>query len=154
MKGQRKQLNERLTAFREDYRRANARINFLLANDDRGEELEHLERFVGYIDNLVECFPERQRQIIRLCVLDDIPVTSAAIEVGYHYTWAIQLRDNAVQVIEEVLDGTKIVRSELGLEIMERLDAFRDSIRCSDHSIPIHPDPRAEPIEAEHLQGD
>ena len=39
MKGQRKQLNERLVAFREDYRRANARINFLLANDDRGDEL-------------------------------------------------------------------------------------------------------------------
>ena len=56
MKGQRKQLNERLTSFRGDYRRASARINFLLANDDRGDELEKLEQFVGYIDNLVDCF--------------------------------------------------------------------------------------------------
>lgn len=151
MKGYRKQLNERMAAFREDYRKANARINFLLANDDRGEELERLERFVGYVDNMVECFPERQRQIIRLCVLDDIPVTSAAIEVGYHYTWAIQLRDNAVQVIEEVLDGTNIVQSKLGLEIMERLDAFRDSICRGDDSVSIHADPGAEPIKAEHL---
>ena len=100
MKGQRKQLNERLTSFREDYRRACARINFLLANDDRGDELERLEQFVGYIDNLVDCFPESQRKVIRLCILDDIPVTSAAIDIGYHYTWTIQLRDIAAKTLE------------------------------------------------------
>lgn len=34
MKGQRKQLNERLTSFREDYRRACARISLLIATDE------------------------------------------------------------------------------------------------------------------------
>ena len=124
MKGQRKQLNERLTSFREDYRRACARINFLLANDDRGDELERLEQFVGYIDNLVDCFPESQRQVIRLCILDDIPVTSAAIDIGYHYTWTIQLRDIAAKTLEEILDGDNIVRSKHGLEVLEKLDAY------------------------------
>lgn len=124
MKGQRKQLNERLTSFREDYRRACARINFLLANDDRGDELEKLEQFVGYIDNLVDCFPESQRQVIRLCILDDIPVTSAAIDIGYHYTWTIQLRDIAAKTLEEILDGDNIVRSKHGLEVLEKLDAY------------------------------
>lgn len=121
MKGHRKQLNERLAAFREDYRRANARINFLLANDDRGEELEKLEKFIGYIDNLVECFPESQRKVIRLCILDDVPITTAAIDIGYHYTWAIQLRDAAAKTLEEILDGEGIVRSKHGLEILERI---------------------------------
>ena len=73
MKDKRRELNERMIAFREDYIRANARINFLLANGDKGDELEHLEQFVGYIDNMVECFPERQRQIVKLCILDDLP---------------------------------------------------------------------------------
>ena len=124
MKDKRRELNERMLAFREDYIRANARINFLLANDDRGEELEQLEKFVGYIDNMVNCFPERQRQIVKLCILDDLPATSAAIEVGYHYTWILELRDRAIEAMEEIIDGKRIVRSKLGLEIKEKLDAI------------------------------
>ena len=124
MKGKRKELNERMIAFREDYMRANARINFLLATDDRGDELERLEAFVGYIDNLVECFPESQRNVLRLCILDDVPLTNAAIDIGYHYTWVIQLRDQAVATLEEILDGNSIVRSKRGLEVLEKLDAY------------------------------
>ena len=124
MKGKRKELNERMIAFREDYMRANARINFLLANDDRGDELERLESFVGYIDNLVECFPESQRKVLRLCILDDVPLTNAAIDIGYHYTWVIQLRDQAVATLEEILDGDNTVRSKRGLEVLEKLDAY------------------------------
>lgn len=153
MKGQRKQLNERLTAFREDYRRANARINFLLANDDRGDELERLEQFVGYIDNLVECFPESQRQVIRLCILDDIPVTSAAIDIGYHYTWTIQLRDKAVKTLEEILDGKNIIRSKYGIEILERLENVnnRENLNASGiHPISSYADSDVKP--SEHLQ--
>lgn len=122
MKDKRRELNERMIAFREDYIRANARINFLLANDDRGEELEHLEKFVGYVDNMVNCFPERQRQIVKLCILDDLPATSAAIEVGYHYTWVLELRDRAIEAMEEIIDGNRIIRSKLGLDIKEKLD--------------------------------
>ena len=124
MKDKRRELNKRMLAFREDYIRANARIIFLLANDDRGEELEQLEKFVGYIDNMVNCFPERQRQIVKLCILDDLPATSAAIEVGYHYTWILELRDRAIEAMEEVIDGNRIIRSKLGLEIKEKLDAI------------------------------
>ena len=124
MKDKRRELNERMLAFREDYIRANARINFLLANDDKGEELEQLEQFVGYIDNMVNCFPERQKQIVKLCILDDLPATSAAIEIGYHYTWILELRDRAIEAMEEVIDGKRIIRSKLGLEIKEKLDAI------------------------------
>ena len=153
MKGQRKQLNERLVAFREDYRRANARINFLLANDDRGDELERLEQFVGYIDNLVDCFPESQRQVIRLCILDDIPVTSAAIDIGYHYTWTIQLRDIAVKTLEEILDGENIVRSKHGLEILERLENANNRENLNSSGIhPISSDADSESRATEHLQ--
>ena len=155
MKGQRKQLNERLTAFREDYRRANARINFLLANDDRGDELERLEKFVGYIDNLVDCFPESQRTVIRLCILDDIPVTSAAIEIGYHYTWTIQLRDIAVKTLEEILDGETIVRSKHGLEILERLENAPNSEIPNRRSIPdVSADSNSESRAIEYVQED
>ena len=155
MKGQRKQLNERLTSFREDYRRANARINFLLANDDRGDELERLEQFVGYIDNLVDCFPESQRQVIRLCILDDIPVTSAAIDIGYHYTWTIQLRDIAVKALEEILDGENIVRSKLGLEILERLENADNCESINSRSITdISADSNSESRSLEQLQDD
>lgn len=122
MKDKRRELNERILAFREDYIRANARINFLLANDDMGEELEQLEKFVGYVDNMVNCFPERQRQIVKLCILDDLPATSAAIEVGYHYTWVLELRDRAIEAMEEIIDGNRIIRSKLGLDIKEKLD--------------------------------
>lgn len=153
MKGQRKQLNERLNAFREDYRRANARINFLLANDDRGDELERLEQFVGYIDNLVECFPESQRQVIRLCILDDIPVTTAAIEIGYHYTWTIQLRDIAVKTLEEILDGENLIRSKHGLEILERLEHALISKIPSSTSIPdVSVDANSKSRSPDHLQ--
>ena len=155
MKGQRKQLNERLTAFREDYRRANARINFLLANDDRGDELERLEKFVGYIDNLVDCFPESQRKVIRLCILDDIPVTSAAIEIGYHYTWTIQLRDIAVKTLEEILDGETIVRSKHGLEILERLENATNCETTNGSSIPnVSADSNSESRAIEYVQED
>ena len=155
MKGQRKQLNERLTSFREDYRRACARINFLLANDDRGDELERLEQFVGYIDNLVDCFPESQRQVIRLCILDDIPVTSAAIDIGYHYTWTIQLRDIAAKTLEEILDGENIVRSKHGLEILERLENADNCESINSSSIiDVSADSNSESRAIEHLQED
>ena len=155
MKGQRKQLNERLTSFREDYRRACARINFLLANDECGDELERLEQFVGYIDNLVECFPESQRQVIRLCILDDIPVTSAAIDIGYHYTWTIQLRDIAAKTLEEILDGENIVRSKHGLEILRRLENAANCETTNGSSIPdVSADSNSESRAPEHLQDD
>ena len=153
MKGQRKQLNERIIAFRDDYRRANARINFLLANDDRGDELERLEQFVGYIDNLVDCFPESQRQVIRLCILDDIPVTSAAIDIGYHYTWTIQLRDMAVKTLEEILDDNNIVRSKHGIEILERLENANNRENLNSSGIhPISSDSNYESRATEYVQ--
>ena len=112
MNEQRKQLNKRIVELREDYQRARARINFLLAVKDNGEEL----------DNLVECFPESQRNVLKLCVLDDVPITNAAVEIGYHYTWVHQLRDKAVETLEEILDGNNIIRSKHGIEIKGKLD--------------------------------
>lgn len=123
MNEQRKEMNQRILDLRQDYTRARARINWLLANDDKGEEFEQLEQFVGYIDTLVECFPENQRMIIRLCILDDVPLSKAAIDIGYHYTWVLNLRDKAVVALEEILGGDNIIRSKLGLELKEKLDA-------------------------------
>lgn len=127
MNEQRRQMNQRILDLRGDYTRARARINWLLANDDKGEEFEQLEQFVGYIDTLVECFPENQRMIIRLCILDDIPLSKAAIDIGYHYTWVLALRDKTVLALEEVLAGDKIIRSKLGLQVKEKLDAVHTS---------------------------
>lgn len=124
MNEQRKEMNQRILDLRQDYTRARARINWLLANDDKGEEFEQLEQFVGYIDTLVECFPENQRMIIRLCILDDVPLSKAAIDIGYHYTWVLNLRDKAVVALEEILGGDNIIRSKLGLELKEKLDAL------------------------------
>lgn len=122
MNPQRKEMNQRILDLRGDYTRARARINWLLANDDKGEEFEQLEQFVGYIDTLVECFPENQRMIIRLCILDDIPLSKVAIDIGYHYTWVLALRDKTVQALEEVLAGDNIIRSKLGLQVKEKLN--------------------------------
>lgn len=124
MNEQRKEMNQRILDLRQDYTRARARINWLLANDDKGEEFKQLEQFVGYIDTLVECFPESQRMIIRLCILDDVPLSKAAIDIGYHYTWVLNLRDKAVVALEEILGGDNIIRSKLGLELKEKLDAL------------------------------
>ena len=118
MNPQRKEMNQRILDLRGDYTRARARINWLLANDDKGEEFEQLEQFVGYIDTLVECFPENQRMII--------PLSKAAIDIGYHYTWVLALRDKTVIALEEVLAGDKIIRSKLGLQVKEKLDELHN----------------------------
>ena len=49
-------------------------------------------------------------------------LSKAAIDIGYHYTWVLALRDKTVIALEEVLAGDKIIRSKLGLQVKEKLN--------------------------------
>ena len=116
-------ISTKVKHFRDDYVRARARLLLLKGKEetaDRLKEIAQLEKYVSAIDSMVEVFPEAQRKIVRESVLDDLPITKVALDVGYHYTWALELRDRAVRTIEEVLEGD-IIRSELGLKLKEAL---------------------------------
>ena len=119
-------ISTKVKHFRDDYVRARARILLLKGKeetDGRLKEIAQLEKYVNAIDSMVEVFPEAQRKIVRESVLDDLPITKVALDVGYHYTWALELRDRAVRTIEEVLEGD-IITSELGLKLKGALDDF------------------------------
>lgn len=127
MQESRRVLSTKVKQFREDYIRARARVLLLKGQDvteDQLAEITQLEQFIAAVDAMVEVFPEAQRKIIRLSILDDLPVTKVAIDVGYHYTWVLELRDRAVKTIEQVLNGD-IILSELGLNLK---GAIHDSI--------------------------
>jgi hypothetical protein len=127
MQESRRVISTKVKQFREDYIRARARVLLLkgqAVTEDQLSEIVQLEQFIAAVDAMVEVFPEAQRKIIRLSILDDLPVTKVAIDVGYHYTWVLELRDRAVKTIEQVLNGD-IILSELGLNLK---GAIRDSI--------------------------
>lgn len=127
MQESRRVISTKVKQFREDYVRARARVLLLkgqLVTQDELAEITQLEQFIAAVDAMVEVFPEAQRKIIRLSILDDLPVTKVAIDVGYHYTWVLELRDRAVKTIEQVLNGD-IILSELGLNLK---GAIHDSI--------------------------
>jgi hypothetical protein len=127
MQESRRVISTKVKQFREDYIRARARVLLLkgqLVTQDELAEITQLEQFIAAVDAMVEVFPEAQRKIIRLSILDDLPVTKVAIDVGYHYTWVLELRDRAVKTIEQVLNGD-IILSELGLNLK---GAIHDSI--------------------------
>lgn len=127
MQESRRVISTRVKQFREDYIRARARVLLLkgqAVTEDQLAEITQLEQFIAAVDAMVEVFPEAQRKIIRLSILDDLPVTKVAIDVGYHYTWVLELRDRAVKTIEQVLNGD-IILSELGLNLK---GAIHDSI--------------------------
>lgn len=119
MQESRRVISTKVKQFREDYIRARARVLLLkgqAVTEDQLAEITQLEQFIAAVDAMVEVFPEAQRKIIRLSILDDLPVTKVAIDVGYHYTWVLELRDRAVKTIEQVLNGD-IILSELGLNL-------------------------------------
>lgn len=127
MQESRRVISTKVKQFREDYIRARARVLLLKGQsvtEDQLAEITQLEQFIAAVDAMVEVFPEAQRKIIRLSILDDLPVTKVAIDVGYHYTWVLELRDRAVKTIEQVLNGD-IILSELGLNLK---GAIHDSI--------------------------
>nr|DAN39613.1 MAG TPA: Protein of unknown function (DUF722) [Caudoviricetes sp.] len=127
MQESRRVISTKVKQFREDYIRARARVLLLkgqAVTEDQLSEIVQLEQFIAAVDAMVEVFPEAQRKIIRLSILDDLPVTKVAIDVGYHYTWVLELRDRAVKTIEQVLNGD-IILSELGLNLK---GAIHDSI--------------------------
>ena len=127
MQESRRVVSTKVKKFREDYIRARARVLLLkgqAVTEDQLAEITQLEQFIAAVDAMVEVFPEAQRKIIRLSILDDLPVTKVAIDVGYHYTWVLELRDRAVKTIEQVLNGD-IILSELGLNLK---GAIHDSI--------------------------
>lgn len=127
MQESRRVISTKVKQFREDYIRARARLLLLkgqVVTEDQLAEITQLEQFIAAVDAMVEVFPEAQRKIIRLSILDDLPVTKVAIDVGYHYTWVLELRDRAVKTIEQVLNGD-IILSELGLNLK---GAIHDSI--------------------------
>ena len=127
MQESRRVISTKVKQFREDYIRARARVLLLkgqLVTQDELAEITQLEQFIAAVDAMVKVFPEAQRKIIRLSILDDLPVTKVAIDVGYHYTWVLELRDRAVKTIEQVLNGD-IILSELGLNLK---GAIHDSI--------------------------
>nr|DAT43728.1 MAG TPA: Protein of unknown function (DUF722) [Caudoviricetes sp.] len=116
-------ITEKVDAFRQDYIKAKARISVLKASptQDTEAELSYLENYVQCIDDMVEAFPETQREVVKLSILGDLPLTKVALEIGYHYTWALELRHRAVQTIEEVLDPEKVISSSLGKQIEQVL---------------------------------
>ena len=127
MQESRRVISTKVKQFREDYIRARARVLLLkgqVVTEDQLAEIAQLEQFIAAVDAMVEVFPEAQRKIIHLSILDDLPVTKVAIDVGYHYTWVLELRDRAVKAIEQVLNGD-IILSELGLNLK---GAIHDSI--------------------------
>ena len=127
MQESRRVISTKVKQFREDYIRARARVLLLkgqAVTEDQLAEITQLEQFIAAVDAMVEVFPEAQRKIVRLSILDDLPVTKVAIDVGYHYTWVLELRDRAVKTIEQVLNGD-IILSELGLNLK---GAIHDSI--------------------------
>lgn len=127
MQESRRVISTKVKQFREDYIRARARVLLLkgqAVTEDQLSEIVQLEQFIAAVDAMVEVFPEAQRKIIRLSILDDLPVTKVAIDVGYHYTWVLELRNRAVETIEQVLNGD-IILSELGLNLK---GAIHDSI--------------------------
>lgn len=124
MQESRRVISAKVKQFRDDYMRARARVLLLkgqLVTEDELAEIAQLEQFIDAVDAMVEVFPEAQRKIVRESVLDDLPITKVALDVGYHYTWALELRDRAVRTFEEVLDGN-IILSELGLKLKGALD--------------------------------
>ena len=127
MQESRRVISTKVKQFREDYIRARARVLLLkgqAVTEGQLAEITQLEQFIAAVDAMVEVFPEAQRKIIRLSILDDLPVTKVAIDVGYHYTWVLELRDRADKTIEQVLNGD-IILSELGLNLK---GAIHDSI--------------------------
>ena len=119
MQESRRVISTKVKQFREDYIRARARVLLLkgqAVTEDQLSEIVQLEQFIAAVDAMVEVFPEAQRKIIRLSILHDLPITKVAIDVGYHYTWVLELRDRAVKTIEQVLNGD-IILSELGLNL-------------------------------------
>lgn len=116
-------ITKKVNAFRQDYIKAKARISVLKASptQDTEAELSYLENYVHCIDDMVEVFPETQREVVKLSILGDLPLTKVALEIGYHYTWALELRHRAVQTLEEVLDPNQVISSELGKQLEDVL---------------------------------
>lgn len=124
MQESRRVISKKVKQFRDDYIRARARILLLQGKEETSERLDEiakLEKYVNAINAMVEVFPEAQRRIVQASILDDLPITKVALDVGYHYTWALELRDRAVRTFEEVLEGD-IILSELGLKMKGVLD--------------------------------
>lgn len=124
MQESRRVISTKVKQFRDDYIRARARILLLQGKEEteeRLDEIARLEKYVNAVNAMVEVFPEAQRKIVQESILDDLPITKVALDVGYHYTWALELRDRAVRTFEEVLDGD-IILSELGLKMKGVLD--------------------------------
>lgn len=124
MQESRRVISKKVKQFRDDYIRARARILLLQGKEETSERLDEiakLEKYVNAVNAMVEVFPEAQRRIVQESILDDLPITKVALDVGYHYTWALELRDRAVHTFEEVLEGD-IILSELGLKMKGVLD--------------------------------
>ena len=124
MQESRRVISKKVKQFRDDYIRARARILLLQGKEETSERLDEiakLEKYVNAVNAMVEVFPEAQRRIVQESILDDLPITKVALDVGYHYTWALELRDRAVRTFEEVLEGD-IILSELGLKMKGGLD--------------------------------
>lgn len=124
MQESRRVISKTVKQFRDDYIRARARILLLQGKEETSERLDEiakLEKYVNAVNAMVEVFPEAQRRIVQESILDDLPITKVALDVGYHYTWALELRDRAVRTFEEVLEGD-IILSELGLKMKGVLD--------------------------------
>ena len=127
MSQSRRQLSTSVKAFVEDYKRAKLRIAYLNSKHAHNvdDEFESLTHFVKCIDDMVLCFPEIQQIIFQKCILDDLPVTKAALEIGYHYTWVLELRDRVVKALECAIHNDGIITSEMGLKLKEVIDGNR-----------------------------
>lgn len=119
--------NQLLTELRDDYIKAKGRIEklkweqrYFLTNFNV-HELYEVENFVALIDAIVEMLPEGQKAVTKETILKDTPVKIAASELGYHYTWALELRRKASTNILAAVYGRDLITGKIGKHLMEEV---------------------------------
>lgn len=124
-----KEANALAQELRQDYQRARQRISYLKSRADKMypdeyRELRRLEKFKGLLDDIINAFPETQRKIAYLYILEDMPLNVIADEVGYHYNWTLELRNQVMTTLKSVLLGDDIITSKIGLKVKEVIDRY------------------------------
>ena len=129
MKGLKEKTNNQLLSeLRDDYTKAKGRIEKLkweqryFVTNFNVDELYEVEHFVALIDTIVEMLPEGQKALTKETILKDTAVKIAADELGYHYTWALELRRKASTNILAAIYGRDLVTGKLGEHIMKEVN--------------------------------
>lgn len=119
--------NQLLSELRDDYIKSKGRIEklkweqrYFLTNFNV-HELYEVEHFVALIDAIVDMLPEGQKALTKETILKDTPVKIAADDLGYHYTWALELRRKASTNILAAIYGRDLVTGQLGEHLLKEV---------------------------------